>query len=264
VSAHAVSDGHQIWKSPSLGVSNFCDNAGVPGPQVSGGYLYVGGQGDTLYALHLGTGKIAWQAVVGDTAQCSTPAVVGGEVYFDSGDTVYAFAAMTGDPVWTRQIPGSQIWSSPAVSNGVVYVSAGYYGVVALNAATGVVEWRSFGVDPSLEGSPAVDDGLVIVNVAAGLAALDEHTGEVEWTVGEADGGNDYQGLSSPVVADGVIYRGYDAGSGSGDFDAYDIRSGKLLFTDSLDGTAIDATAAVSNGVVFIGNGDQIEAFHRS
>jgi outer membrane protein assembly factor BamB len=60
-------------------------------------------------------------------------------------------------------------------------------------------------------------------------------------------------------VADGVVIRG----DTNGHLTAYDIRNGNVVFSDSRS-SQILATPAVSNGYLYIADGDEVVAYARS
>jgi hypothetical protein len=78
----------------------------------------------------------------------------------------------------------------------------------------------------------------------------------VEW---RGPGTGDFDGQSQPAVADGVVFRGDTNANITG----YDIRSGNVVFSDTRS-SQILATAAVSNGQLYIADGDEVVAYTRS
>ena len=87
----------------------------------------------------------------------SSPAVVGGKVYFGSGDgSVYAVDVQTGDVEWRFRTDG-EIYSSPAVVDGLVLIGSEDGNLYALDAASGDERWR-FETGDMIVASPAVVD----------------------------------------------------------------------------------------------------------
>src|SRR5262249_4182292 len=81
--------------------------------------------------------KEAWR-IDGLTGQTSTPAVVGGVVYFgDWTGKMHAVKADDGQPVWDRQFTTDQINDSPLVTADTVYVADGNANFHALDRTTG-------------------------------------------------------------------------------------------------------------------------------
>jgi polyvinyl alcohol dehydrogenase (cytochrome) len=200
-------------------------------PTVDDGVVYVLDYSGKLWAVAAGNGKVLWSndiatytGVAGDQSRTS-PAVYRGELILGDGwilspntvgARVFAVNRRTGDPVWSTQVdtdPAAMITGAPVVYDGVAYVGISSKGegttadsfrgaVVALNAATGKLLWKSYmvpsnngGSDSNLPGyysgnavwesSPVVDPrrGLLYVDtgnnysVPAGVCATPEQTG---------------------------------------------------------------------------------------
>jgi polyvinyl alcohol dehydrogenase (cytochrome) len=139
----------------------------------------------------------------------ATPAVAGGTVYAgDWSGRVYALRAKTGRPRWTFDAPperlvySGQIVGSPAVADvrgtRTVFVPSGKT-MYALRASDGKVRWtatvgkKGSAKDPTeIESSPVVAKGLVVFGYdvhnsskgyAAGVVAVDAHTGKRRWSL---------------------------------------------------------------------------------
>ena len=69
----------------------------------------------------------------------------------------------------------------------------------------------------------------------------------------------DFTGQSQPAVADGIAVRG----DTTGHLIAYDIRTGNVVFSDSRS-SQILATPAISNGHLYIADGNEVVAYARS
>ena len=180
-------------------------------PTVVGDALYVG-TGDGLYALDRNGGGVRWQFT---EAVETVPAVADDTVYVvgerHDGETgtdygvVFALAADAGTERWRTTVDSL---STPTVADGTVYVGSNR--LTALDTKTGETRWRAAtGGGAAGAYSSAVADG-VVYHVAEGSAldhdssvfAFDAETGEQRWEY--AHDGVDV--ISSPVVADGIVY----------------------------------------------------------
>ena len=211
-------------------------------PAIAGGRLFVASENGEVHALDPKTGCTHWtfKANAGVRTGLSvgpykTPSVSGQAVYFgDTRATAYAVDAQTGTVVWTRKVddhPSAALTGSPAVSGGRVYVPVqglneegqggrgGYPcctfrgSLVALDAGTGAVMWKTYTVDEAkpraknpqgvqmwgpagggIWSSPTVDAKRGAVYVATGngyadppqpmtdaVVAMDLQTGRVRW-----------------------------------------------------------------------------------
>ncbi len=114
---------------------------------------------------------------------------------------------------WQFQTEGA-IWSSPVLADGVVYFGSDDGHFYAVDAQTGIQKWR-FETGDDVRSSAAVAGGLVYFESYDGyLYALNPQDGQPVWKFRLAGGDvlklrpayDDY--LSSPLVADGVVYAG--------------------------------------------------------
>jgi eukaryotic-like serine/threonine-protein kinase len=205
----------------------------------------------------------------------SSPAVVGGTVYFGSTDgKLYAVDSSTGTARWTFAA-GGPVNSSPLVTDDNVYFNSVDGNFYALEARTGKVSWkfqtggeRRFtapgihGIQPKTEmmpdpfdfflSSPTFADGKVFFGSGDyNIYALDAHSGTLRW---KFTTGNVIH--ASPAVAGGVVY----VGSWDRYFYALDAQTGKMIWrfqtgddTEIYNQVGIASSAAVVNGVVFFG-----------
>ena len=156
---------------------------------------------DTLSVANAGTLVEAWNFTAAGTVN-GAPAVVDGVVYALSSGGTYALDAETGAVLWQNvEVAGS---SSPTFSDGALFLNDGKAMVHALDAESGVEEWRAR-VDshPFAAGfsSPVVFERYVIVGSSSieeaavsagatfrgGVVAFDRNTGEEIWRFYTAD-----------------------------------------------------------------------------
>ena len=232
--------------------------------------------------------QVAWRAPLMRAGELndSAPVVVGGTVYA-VGREVAAFDAATGAQRWHTPIGGSS-FATPAVGDGLVVAGATTSGIVALDAATGAIVWQH-PVKSYSSSSITINGDRVFVTVADGLLALRLRTGDVLWSktypacfctrstptfanglllVGLGGSGvaaydatsgsprwsrtlSSGGGTSSenwlPAVSGNVVY----AGSMSG-LAALDLRTGKVIWSNTTDVTAVFAPLAVTSSAVLV------------
>jgi outer membrane protein assembly factor BamB len=142
-----------------------------PGPVISGGLVYVAGDGGTsaVNAYHLGSGTSAWSTSGADCAFLPTP--VSGGILLSTGlcDSIaYALNASTGTLLWSRDVKTStaleNLTGVPAVSKGVAFFPLGSE-IVACKLSSGALMWHvnTGTADGPEEGDAAVADGLLYV-----------------------------------------------------------------------------------------------------
>jgi polyvinyl alcohol dehydrogenase (cytochrome) len=143
-------------------------------PTVAGGWLFVGSQNGTVYALDAKSGCIRWTftaksgvrtaLVVGSRAGAQENAARHAVYFGDTGANVYALDAATGRELWSRELDAhmhARITGSPVLYEGRLFVPVssieetaasqqGYEcctfrgSLNALDAASGDVLWRAF------------------------------------------------------------------------------------------------------------------------
>ena len=160
---------------------------------------------------------LAWAFTTGGAVR-STPAVAGGTAVFGSNDGfLYALDLKTGAERWRVKL-GGDVSSSPAIADGRVLVMAADGRLCAFRLADGKPIWtRPTGADLSLGSDPRTFDLWV----------------------------------SSPTVADGVVY----IGGGDGKVYSIDADSGRVRWTYATR-SRVRSSPAVANGSVFVGSFD--------
>ncbi len=215
-------------------------------PAIADDTVYIGSYDGNFYALDAATGQQRWRfKTVGDRwfpkgEIQGSAAVVGGVVYFGSRDyNIYALDMKTGAGIWNRKIPGTWVISTPAVKDGVIYLgTSDGHTFEAMDAEYGTVRW-TFPVNLNVFSSPAIAGDTIYFGCFNGmLYALDTATGKERRRFGTpASSANctkviDSTGgvrpelmkdgyvvgydsiltlgsiLSSPAIADGVVYFG--------------------------------------------------------
>jgi len=173
--------------------------------------------------------RVKWKFPTGNRI-VSSPVIDNKKIYFGSDDgNVYAIDAESGREIWRRSTKGP-VPSTPAVAAGIVYFASYDGNFYALNAETGALKWKfATGGERRFE--------------AKGLHGMQPKNQTI------ADPFDIY--LSSPVVADGLVY----FGSGDGNLYALDAATGDLRWKFKT-GDVVHASPAFVNGVVFVGSWD--------
>jgi outer membrane protein assembly factor BamB len=165
---------------------------------------------------------------------------------------------------------GGRVVSSPVADGGAIYFGSDDGNIYAVDAKTGRQRWQHGTGGPVSSSAAIVDGTLYIVSYDGKLYALDSRTGSTKWkfsTAGERhfeaknlhgiqpknqtipDPYDIY--LSSPVVANGVVY----FGSGDNNLYAIDAASGDLRWKFQT-GDVVHASPAYADGVVYVGSWD--------
>ena len=218
-------------------------------PTVVGGRVFVGSAGTAVYSLNASSGCQYWAFKPDAPVRTAITIGPGAEqgkwlAYFgDQRANAYAVDALTGVLVWKRSVesfPGATITAAPTLAEGTIYVATSSAEEVlganakyeccrfrgslsALNAATGDVRWKSYTIPEEPKPVRKNSQGVQLWGPSgAGVwsaPAVDLKRGVVYITTGDA--------YSDP------------AGSTSDAFMAFDVKTGKLLWTKQM--TANDA-----------------------
>ena len=176
---------------------------------VADGTVYFGCRDSNFYALDAASGKQKWVFNNKGSWVITSPAVHAGKVYFSTSDSgmFYSFDAKSGVQITSAKY----VWpmfSSPAISGNTLYIGSHEGKLLAIDLATQKLAW-TFQTDGSRQNGPGLtkEDGTPKYEAAFTEDFYDNMVAGVikMLSVGAV--------LSSPVVADGVIYFGSTDGN---------------------------------------------------
>lgn len=255
----------------------------VTSPAVAGGVVYFGSLDTHLYAVDQESGKEKWK-FKSRLPIASSPAVAGGAVYFvSSTGALAALDAATGTPKWVfaaeyerrfeaknlhgypsaeQTIPDA--WdlftSSPAVADGKVFFGSGDGNVYAVDAATGILQWK-FPTKDVVHASPAVVNHVVYVGGwDSRFYAIDAETGQQKWVFQAGEDAvihNQVGFQSSSAVVDGTVY----VGCRDAHLYALDAATGRKKWDYPTSKSWVITTPAVRDGLVYAGTSDSARFF---
>jgi outer membrane protein assembly factor BamB len=235
--AYDAATGAPLWSLQADGA--------VGAPTVANGHIYVQTNNHELYSLDPASGDIIWRVRYDGDDGNAGPAVSGTRLFLttDNGDVVEAHDTTTGSLLWTTPIDDHAV-GSPSAVDGLVFAGTLNGTLYALDETTGDVAWQAAAA-AGIESTPAVARGIVYAGDNNGdLHAWDEITGTELWTAHT----DRAFGLSSPIVANGVVYA---ATLGAFAFDA--VTGGNLWSTPT---DIVGNGLAVVNGVFYVGDFD--------
>ena len=210
-------------------------------PTIVGGRVFFGSANSVVYSLNASTGCQHWTFKADAPVRTAITIGTGSEpgrwlaFFGDQRATAYAVDSQTGALVWKRSVesfPGATITGAPTLADGTLYVATSsgeeviganpkyecckFRGSLsALNATTGEVRWKSYTIPEEPKPVRKNAQGVQLWGPSgAGVwssPAVDPKRGMVYITTGDA--------YSDP------------AGSTSDAFMAFDIKTGKLLWT---------------------------------
>jgi outer membrane protein assembly factor BamB len=250
----------------------------VTSPAVADGVVYIASMDGHVYAVDQHTGKEKWN-FKSSMPVGSSPAIANNTLYFvSSGGALDALDLTTGKIKWffpteferrfeaknlhglpsrAQTIPDA--WdvftSSPAVANGKVYFGSGDGNVYAVDAQSGLLQWK-FATKDVVHASPAVVNNTVYIGSwDSYLYALDAETGQEKWSFksGEDPVTHNQVGFqSSPAVVDGVVY----VGCRDAHVYALDAATGRKKWDYPTSMSWVNGTPAVRDNTVYVGTSD--------
>jgi eukaryotic-like serine/threonine-protein kinase len=250
----------------------------VTSPSIADGVVYIAALDGHLYAVDEQTGKEKWN-FKSRMPIASSPAIANGTLYFvSSAGSLAALDIATGKPKWTfaveyerkfeaknlhgypsaaQTIPDAYdlFTSSPAVANGKVFFGSGDGNVYAVDAQTGLLQWK-FPTKDVVHASPAVANNTVYIGSwDSYLYAIDADTGQEKWSFKSGDDPNIHNQVgfqSSPAIVDGVLY----VGCRDAHVYAIDAITGRKKWDYPTSKSWVIGSPAVYNGTVYVGTSD--------
>jgi outer membrane protein assembly factor BamB len=172
---------------------------------VAQGVVYFGCRDSNFYAVDARSGKQKWVFNNKGSWVIGSPAVKDGKVFFATSDSglFYELDATSGQPVFSLDFKHWPMFSSPAIAGNLLYIGSHDGKLRAIDFSTQKVVW-TFETDSSRLNGPAYTkpDGSPNYEAAFSEDFYDDMVAGVQkmMSVGTI--------LSSPVIADNVIYVG--------------------------------------------------------
>lgn len=216
-------------------------------PSVDGGRVYFGSEDGHLISLQAATGKLNWRFYIASPVMAGALAD-GWKIFTSSSDKqVWAISNTTYLPLWNRTVgvinsklasyndlliaaadkrilaldkfSGKTVWNISA--NGTIVGPPTVYGneiifsssdkrVHSVDAVSGAEKW-SAAMNDSMQSPPTVCDGTIYVGGSAGIHALDEKTGKIQWVINTSSAVRSRPACSTGmvVVSVGQFVRAY-------------------------------------------------------
>ena len=206
-----ASTGKQKWRFKTGEDADIHNQVGIQSSAaVADGIVYFGCRDSNFYAVDATTGVQKWVFNNKGSWVIVSPAVHDGKVYFATSDTglFYGMDAKTGAVVFSLDFHHWPMFSSPAITGNMLYIGSHEGKLIAIDLTTQQPSW-SFQTEASRKNAAAYTepDGTPNYKAAYDGDFYDDMIAAISrlFSLGPI--------LSSPVVADGVIYVGSVDGS---------------------------------------------------
>ena len=167
--------------------------------------------------------QLIWSAPIGQGSSrrnriSAAPVVADGRIFtLDAGSGLVATAS-NGGRLWATDLAadfdagGSVSGGGLAYGAGLVFATTGYGELIAVDPASGAVQWRQR-LDVAVTGAPATDGDAVYVAGRDGSAwAVDAGTGKLRWQLAGLPAALGTVGTAAPAVGDRAVLFPYAAG----------------------------------------------------
>ena len=197
-------------------------------------HLQASGSLDELWQADAGTGS------GGSSLLATAPILAAGSVFvLDAETSLGAFDATTGQALWDVDLTPEDEDSDEgrgggaAFENGRVFVTTGFGEVVALDAASGEIAWRTQAGTP-YRAAPTVNGGRVFTITSDNqMICLNAADGEILWRHRGITESAGILAATSPAVSGSIVIAPYS----SGELFALRVENGNSLWSDSLTRT---------------------------
>jgi outer membrane protein assembly factor BamB len=211
---------------------------------VADGVAYVGNSRETIRALSMRDGKVAWRHDVPGGKLAASPAVYRDLVIVNGMDgAVWALRRTNGSIAWRVRV-GSPIESSPSIASGLDVFGDWAGEIVALDLETHRVRWRRSDGCKITSSASIAGRTAYLGDYCGRLLALDVRTGRLRWS--RSVNGRVY---GTPAVAEGRVFVPSSTG---GSLTAFST-SGNVLWQRRF-GSYVYSSPAVWGGGVFVGD----------
>jgi len=208
------------WKTPGGNLANGLGNPAAPGNL------------GVVWKRNVGTGGSKKAALI------APPIIADGRIYvFDARSNIRAVDERSGSTVWTTSLqpakvkrPDQAMGGALTFEGGTLFATTGFGEIIALNAATGAITWRTKGTSPYHVAPSAADGKVYATSNDAEMVALDAATGSIAWTFQAIPEPARVLSAPSAAISGEVVVAPF----ASGEIVALLASNGRRLWADSL------------------------------
>jgi outer membrane protein assembly factor BamB len=142
-------------------------------PPLEGGILFVTTADGSVHALNATNGKEIWTTALGATVDDSrsSSSLGYGKIFVGTSGGLYAVNTPDGSVAWKAKL-GDSNPGTPTVDDGSVFVADRSGTLYQFDANSGALLWQFSGLGGGYVGEPIVADGLLVIDVNAGVFAF--------------------------------------------------------------------------------------------
>ena len=179
----------------------------IASPLVDGDTIYLPSADYHLYALDM-KGNLKWKFKTGN-ALWAQPATSADHVYFTSMDhSLYALDKSSGNKVWSTELGAASVGTPVLGENGRLYIGTLNKEMLAIDAATGRILWRTPTEGAVWSGPAMKSDAIYFGDLTGKFYALNPENGAILWTA-QPDGPI----VGTPVITETALVFGTESGS---------------------------------------------------
>ncbi len=266
-------EGEAAPTAPSDRPENLSQPIALPAMQSNAEWTHRGGnsQHGGIHGKLSATPQKVWSVSIGAGNSkrnriTATPVVAGGRVFaMDSRSTVSA-VSLSGGTQWQASLmpefdrSGTEVSGGGlAVAGGRLFATTGFGELVALDAASGKIQWRQR-FDAPVTGAPTVEGSTVYAVSSDGVvSAVNAANGKIIWSSGGVRSAKGMIGPASPAISGGEVIVPFS----SGQLSAYGTADGVGVWGAAVAGQRVGRAYAtmgdltgdpvVTGGMVYVG-----------
>ena len=218
-------EGQPAPVSPGDRAENQSVPISLPAPQANADWTHRAGNAkhQQPHGVLSSAPQLVWSAPIGQGSSrrnriSAAPVVADGRIFtLDAGSGLVA-TAMSGAQLWATDLTadfdagGNVSGGGLAIGAGLVFATTGYGELIAVDPASGVVQWRQR-LDVAVTGAPATDgDAVFVAGRDSSAWAVDAATGKLRWQLAGLPAALGSVGTAAPAVGDRAVLFPYAAG----------------------------------------------------
>lgn len=258
LSGERVNESRPVSLPAPVANADWTHRAGSPSHLMP--HLALSAAPQRVWTANIGAGDSRRQKIT------AAPVVAGGRIFVMDAANQVSAVSTTGEVLWSADatLPGERAQSASGgglgYGEGRLFVTTGFGELIALDPATGAVQWRQRFEAP-VTGAPTVAGGMVYISARdSGGWAISAADGRQRWVLSGVPSSSGRAAPAAPAVAGDTVYFPF----GSGEIVAATAARGEERWTGAVAGRRpgravafigdITGDPVVAGGVVYAGS----------